>query len=58
MELRAWLDSFWDDALEAFRMEPKTSHKATKKNKQSGKVVEQAVPRRMTGGSQNRRQIG
>jgi hypothetical protein len=37
MELRAWLDSFWDDALEAFRMEPETSHKATKKNKQSGK---------------------
>ena len=26
-ELRAWLDSFWDDALEAFRAEAERSHK-------------------------------
>lgn len=26
-ELRAWLDSFWDDALEAFRVEAERSHK-------------------------------
>ena len=28
MELRQWLDSFWDDALEAFRLEAERSHKA------------------------------
>ena len=28
MELREWLDSFWGDALEAFRMEAEKSHKA------------------------------
>jgi DNA-binding transcriptional ArsR family regulator len=28
-ELRSWLDSFWDDALEAFRLEAERSHKAT-----------------------------
>jgi DNA-binding transcriptional ArsR family regulator len=28
MELRQWLDSFWDDALEAFRLEAEKSHKA------------------------------
>jgi len=28
VELRSWLDSFWDDALEAFRLEAETSHKA------------------------------
>src|SRR5262245_36394862 len=28
MELRQWLDSFWGDALEAFRMEAEKSHKA------------------------------
>jgi DNA-binding transcriptional ArsR family regulator len=26
-ELRDWLDSFWDDALEAFRREAERSHK-------------------------------
>jgi DNA-binding transcriptional ArsR family regulator len=26
-ELREWLDSFWDDALEAFRLEAESSHK-------------------------------
>jgi DNA-binding transcriptional ArsR family regulator len=30
MELREWLDSFWDDALEAFRLEAERSHKAKK----------------------------
>jgi DNA-binding transcriptional ArsR family regulator len=28
MELREWLDSFWDDALEAFRVEAEKSYKA------------------------------
>jgi DNA-binding transcriptional ArsR family regulator len=28
MELREWLDSFWGDALDAFRMEAEKSHKA------------------------------
>jgi len=28
MELRQWLDSFWGDALEAFKMEAEKSHKA------------------------------
>jgi DNA-binding transcriptional ArsR family regulator len=28
MELRQWLDSFWGDALEAFKVEAETSHKA------------------------------
>jgi DNA-binding transcriptional ArsR family regulator len=28
MELREWLDSFWGDALEAFRMEAEKSHRA------------------------------
>jgi len=28
MELREWLDSFWGDALEAFRLEAEKSHKA------------------------------
>jgi DNA-binding transcriptional ArsR family regulator len=27
-ELREWLDSFWGDALEAFRLEAEESHKA------------------------------
>jgi DNA-binding transcriptional ArsR family regulator len=27
MELREWLDSFWGDALEAFRLEAEKSHK-------------------------------
>lgn len=30
LEVRAWLDSFWDDALEAFKLEAERSHKATK----------------------------
>ena len=32
LELRAWLDSFWGDALEAFRLEAETSHKASKRD--------------------------
>jgi DNA-binding transcriptional ArsR family regulator len=28
IELREWLDSFWDEALEAFRLEAERSHKA------------------------------
>ena len=28
MELREWLDSFWGDALEAFKLEAEKSHKA------------------------------
>ena len=28
MELREWLDSFWDNALEAFKLEAERSHKA------------------------------
>ncbi|MDB5611126.1 MAG: transcriptional regulator, ArsR family [Bradyrhizobium sp.] len=31
-ELREWLDSFWDDALEAFKLEAERSHK-TRGNK-------------------------
>lgn len=27
-ELREWLDSFWSDALEAFKLEAERSHKA------------------------------
>jgi DNA-binding transcriptional ArsR family regulator len=30
IELRAWLDSFWGDALEAFRLEAEKSHKASR----------------------------
>src|SRR5271169_5240487 len=30
MELREWLDSFWDNALEAFRLEAEKTHKARK----------------------------
>ena len=26
-ELREWLDSFWDDALEAFKLEAESSHR-------------------------------
>jgi DNA-binding transcriptional ArsR family regulator len=26
-ELQDWLDSFWDDALQAFKLEAETSHK-------------------------------
>ena len=28
LELREWLDSFWSDALEAFKLEAERSHKA------------------------------
>jgi DNA-binding transcriptional ArsR family regulator len=30
MELREWLDSFWGDALEAFKLEAERSHRAKK----------------------------
>src|SRR6266436_2940829 len=30
LELRAWLDGFWGDALEAFRLEAERSHRAKK----------------------------
>jgi DNA-binding transcriptional ArsR family regulator len=30
MELREWLDSFWGDALEAFKLEAEKSHKASR----------------------------
>ncbi|MGA7807434.1 ArsR/SmtB family transcription factor [Bradyrhizobium sp.] len=30
LELRAWLDSFWDDALEAFKLEAERSAPARK----------------------------
>jgi hypothetical protein len=30
MELREWLDGFWTDALEAFRLEAEESHKTSK----------------------------
>jgi DNA-binding transcriptional ArsR family regulator len=33
VELRAWLDSFWGDALEAFRLEAEKSHPTRKRNK-------------------------
>jgi DNA-binding transcriptional ArsR family regulator len=33
MELREWLDSFWGDALEAFKKEAEKSHKARKGRK-------------------------
>ena len=32
-ELREWLDSFWDDALDAFKLEAERSYKAKKRNK-------------------------
>ena len=32
LELRQWLDSFWGDALEAFKLEAEKSHK-TRRNK-------------------------
>ena len=28
LELREWLDGFWDEALEAFKLEAERSHKA------------------------------
>jgi hypothetical protein len=33
LELRAWLDSFWGDALEAFRLEAERSHPTRKRTK-------------------------
>ena len=33
LELREWLDSFWDDALDAFKLEAERSYKAKKRNK-------------------------
>lgn len=33
MELREWLDSFWGDALDAFRLEAERSYKAKKRDK-------------------------
>jgi DNA-binding transcriptional ArsR family regulator len=32
LELRAWLDSFWGEALEAFRLEAERSHPKRKRN--------------------------
>jgi len=32
LELRTWLDSFWGDALEAFRLEAERSHPTRKRN--------------------------
>src|SRR5580765_7856408 len=31
VELRAWLDGFWSDALDAFKLEAEKSYKATKR---------------------------
>jgi DNA-binding transcriptional ArsR family regulator len=36
LELRQWLDSFWGDALEAFRLEAERSHRAKKSKKEVG----------------------
>jgi DNA-binding transcriptional ArsR family regulator len=33
VELRAWLDGFWGDALDAFKLEAEKSYKATKRKK-------------------------
>jgi DNA-binding transcriptional ArsR family regulator len=33
VELRAWLDSFWSDALDAFRLEAERSYRAKKRAK-------------------------
>ena len=33
VELRAWLDSFWSDALDAFKLEAEKSYKVTKRTK-------------------------
>ena len=33
MELREWLDSFWTDALEAFKLEAENSYKSRERNK-------------------------
>jgi DNA-binding transcriptional ArsR family regulator len=33
VELRAWLDGFWGDALDAFKLEAEKSYKAAKRKK-------------------------
>jgi DNA-binding transcriptional ArsR family regulator len=33
IELRLWLDSFWDDAMDAFKLEAEKSHKAMKRDR-------------------------
>jgi DNA-binding transcriptional ArsR family regulator len=33
MELREWLDSFWGDAMDAFKLEAERSYKAKKRDK-------------------------
>ena len=33
MELRDWLDSFWGEALDAFKLEAEKSHKTSRRNK-------------------------
>jgi DNA-binding transcriptional ArsR family regulator len=33
LELRAWLDGFWTDALDAFRLEAEESYKTSKRPK-------------------------
>ena len=33
VELRAWLDGFWSDALDAFKLEAEKSYKPTKRTK-------------------------
>ena len=33
VELRAWLDGFWGDARDAFKLEAEKSYKATKRKK-------------------------
>jgi len=33
MELREWLDSFWGDALDAFKLEAERSYKAKKRDR-------------------------
>jgi len=33
LELREWLDSFWGDALDAFKLEAERSYRARKRNR-------------------------
>jgi len=33
MELREWLDSFWGDALDAFKLEAERSYRLKKRDK-------------------------
>jgi DNA-binding transcriptional ArsR family regulator len=37
-ELRAWLDSFWGDALDAFKLEAESSYKSQQRKIQDGKI--------------------